>query len=1114
MRPSTLTPKRLRNPAQPKRQRPLLVTSTLIGFAFMALGFGESAEAAVHHRVNAGGPAVDGNGDGDILDVEDWKIDTADSPSQFLVPSQNNQISAGICTDLDLTVPDPVTCQIFQDKRLNPLGLDWQFPVEAGKAILVQLFFAESYFTEVGQRKFDASIDGVMTLPAFDITLAAGGSQLGHMEEFLIVSDGMVDIHFGSTPLVGLIDAIAIVDAPATNTLAVWPSANQKLSFGDVELLQTGTSSVRVANRGGTQINLTGATISGVDAADFEVEAAFPIQLVAGLSVALPVEFSPSLMGYKEATITLSHSGGSTVIPVRGFGHTSDEIDFASFELQGGPTIASPTSLQFGPDGRLYVAELGGLIRVLTISEIATGYQVTASETINSIQQIPNHDDATGALNATVQGRTVLGLLVVGTAANQEIFVSSSDPRLAAPFDTNSGMVSKLTKMGSGWQRQDLVRGLPRAAAGHALAGMQLDAATNTLYLAVAGNTNQGAPSSHIFFAHLPEYALTSALLAIDLDLICTPSCTTYDLPTLDDDSRRGSVDANDPFGGNHGKNQAKLVANGPVQVFGSGFRNIYDVLLTSQNRIYASDNGPNPGYGDVPIDCTNAESSGGSFRLDNLHWVTAGSHGGHPNPARGNPSIAWNRDMVPPAPEPADPRECQYRAPGQDGALAFFFGSTNGIAEYRSTAFDGSMFGDILVTTFGSGLWRLRFDHSGNEVVERQLLFTNSAYQNMLDVTVREDGDAFPGTIWIAENSESKILVLKPSPLANCTPTESDKVDSDGDEYKDFDEFMNGTGRCSAAQTPPDFDHDFRSDLLDPDDDQDGLSDKVDLFALDSENGTAIGFPTPISLEFASQAAGGLLGSGFTGLMNNGKNYLDMLDPQKVKVGDAAGILRLIEVPAGDSVDNNQRNGFQLGYLHPVESRSATYTVQTKFVLSPEMGQEQGLFLGTGTQDDYVRVTYKGLIGFEFEIKVDGEIDGVPAEVQRISIYPPPPSNTTIEVFLSVSRATFLRPAYRIGNGPIVSLPERALPEEWRQNGVLALGLIASRNSSSDEFNAFWDFFRVYPGYPSSTPPVAGNDAATLEPGTGIEIDILANDADPSFDSTASLGPGAAELR
>ena len=125
------------------------------------------------------------------------------------------------------------------------------------------------------------------------------------------------------------------------------------------------------------------------------------------------------------------------------------------------------------------------------------------------------------------------------------------------------------------------------------------------------------------------EYALASAILAIDLNVIDSKPVYTdqrtgakfvYDLPTLDDPTRpnitnthaefpygpthpwyNSAVDLGDPFGGNDGLNQAKIVKGEPVQIFAPGFRNIYDLVLTEDGRIYTWDNGANGGWGGHP---------------------------------------------------------------------------------------------------------------------------------------------------------------------------------------------------------------------------------------------------------------------------------------------------------------------------------------------------------------------------------------------------------------------------------------------------------------------------------------------------------------------------------
>ncbi|MGS0527979.1 hypothetical protein ACU8V7_25110 [Zobellia nedashkovskayae] len=53
-----------------------------------------------------------------------------------------------------------------------------------------------------------------------------------------------------------------------------------------------------------------------------------------------------------------------------------------------------------------------------------------------------------------------------------------------------------------------------------------------------------------------------------------------------------------------------------------------------------------------------------------------------------------------------------------------------------------------------------------------------------------------------------------------------------------------NGTDICSGGSQPNDYDGDFISDLNDPDDDNDGIPDSQDAFAIDADNGTTTNLP------------------------------------------------------------------------------------------------------------------------------------------------------------------------------------------------------------------------------------------------------------------------------
>ncbi|HEY0769937.1 MAG TPA: hypothetical protein VGD31_06350, partial [Sphingobacteriaceae bacterium] len=489
-------------------------------------------------------------------------------------------------------------------------------------------------------------------------------------------------------------------------------------------------------------------------------------------------------------------------------------VNFTPSNLSG-DNLSNPTSLDFGPDGRLYVAQHDGTIYAYTIKKTApNNYEITNTETILLVKNISNHDDD-GTLNTSETSREITGILVVGTSTNPVLYVSSSDYRIGGGgtggdqnLDTNSGIISKLTWNGSSWTKVDIVRGLPRSEENHASNGLQLDEQNNILYLASGGHTNAGSPSNN--FAFLTEYALSAAIIKIDLNVIETQFNGSYDIPTLDDPTRANTgpngADQNDPFGGNDGLNQAKLVINGPVQIHSAGYRNSYDLVITKTpgkaGRMYTIDNGANSGWGGYPKNegtpnVTNEYVQGepGSTgpgandaavnNLDNLHLVSAPGippiYGGHPNPIRANPAGAglyWydnSTNMVhfdvkptidwPPVPvNLANPVESDFRNPGvNDGALYTWASSTNGLAEYTSVNyFNGALTGDLLAASFDGNIYRIKLNEQGTAVVDVSILAGGFGSQP-LDVTAQGDNEVFPGTIWAVTFDENNITVFEP---------------------------------------------------------------------------------------------------------------------------------------------------------------------------------------------------------------------------------------------------------------------------------------------------------------------------------------------------------------
>ncbi|MEJ7913871.1 MAG: hypothetical protein WKF70_12000, partial [Chitinophagaceae bacterium] len=523
--------------------------------------------------------------------------------------------------------------------------------------------------------------------------------------------------------------------------------------------------------------------------------------------------------------------------------------------------------------------------------------------------QIPNHNDD-GIANATINTRQVTSLLVKGTPSQPLLYVTSSDSRTGGPggdfnLDTNSGILSLLTKTGSGWQKVDLVRGFPRSEENHATNGIQLDEQTNIMYMVIGGFTNGGAPSYN--FAYISEYALAAAVLSINLNVInAIPTKGTgntaykYDIPTLDDPTRGNNPDGsdvNDPFGGNDGLNQTKIVIGGPVQVYAPGFRNAYDLVITKtpgrEGRMYSIDNGGNQGWGGHPANegrngtVTNDYIIGepGSSvpgpndpvinNLDNLHYIgntsnhkPGTSYAGHPNPIRANPAGAglythngttgvWRTSKTGPNPLPSDwppvplsmanPIEGDFQNPGEtDSALLTFSASVNGIAEYTASNFNNELKGSLLAAAYDGKVFRITPTADGTGVtnakaasnrVNKELPIASGFGAEPLDITAQGDNDIYPGTFWVVLYGLQSIAIFEPQDFINCTGIYNN-LDDDGDGYSNADEVDNATQPCSGASKPTDNDLDHISDRNDPDDDNDGLGDNIDYFPVDAQNG------------------------------------------------------------------------------------------------------------------------------------------------------------------------------------------------------------------------------------------------------------------------------------
>lgn len=806
----------------------------------------------------------------------------------------------------------------------------------------------------------------------------------------------------------------------------------------------------------------------------------------------------------------------------------SPDFNQVELDLTGIP-LNNPTSLQFGPDGRLYVSQQNGLIRSFNLKAITDNdgnitkfvlNNTGGADSTDLVQDIPNHNDD-GSLS-TQGNRQVTGIAVEeGPNGEVVLYVSSSDPRIGGGksgddenLDTNSGIISRLTKQSNGtWEKVDLVIGLPRSEENHSTNGLDIRTETvngqphQIMYIVSGGNTNRGAPSNN--FAWAPEYYYSAAVLRIDLTQLEQIEAAEglkggtdyvdpyiYALPTLNDPTRNdnaqgqdivpgitdpANAEAADTFGGNDGRNQAKYDPNGPVQIYSMGYRNAYDIVITENNNIYTFDNGPNNGWGDVPLEADGSTpitsssqvatnhpnvdvDTGSDTDPDNLHLVTEGFYAGHPNPVYASGAAAglyWvdpssGSPVVTPLTDPSDPNNDPnttlddlpadwseiaggltnpeagvYLTPGDnpygtdkgpDGSLVTIGSSSNGLAEYIA----GKVGGTNPIT-----------DVSGAEVL----------------TVVAFNGNVYFMEI-VGDSTQAGTSLTDISPvLVGGTPLDVSDVEAFAVGTEEFSDslFINQFGTDSIIAlvpgTPP---------PTDIDKDDDGLDDNIDPLQYDPVNGTntLLNAGETLFWDFNPSDSGihpgpsGEYNIGMTGWMINNSWYLEedgeppelFTDPALTDLdntirGGAPGVFQVKLVGSGDleGTGNDQQDAIQTGFLPATDVDKFTIKVPIFNPFSSDANAgvtfsesaSMGFSLGDGTTSNWIGIAVAADNAAGAQVKLTYEEND--SSVANLSVDAPELLNAVdddlVELFLTFDKeALEVTPSWRYQTGGVWS--------------------------------------------------------------------------------------------
>lgn len=395
------------------------------------------------------------------------------------------------------------------------------------------------------------------------------------------------------------------------------------------------------------------------------------------------------------------------------------------------------TSIEFGPDGKLYVATITGEIHRWDVNPNGT-IDKASQETLSL-----SYLEAPGG-----ERRGIVGFVFDPEDPNT-IWISDNAPipRESKAFDTPefSGRVSKVTlsEVFENSTAETYITGLPRSGGDHLTNSLEFRrnpdyTASNgepeyLLYLSQGSNSAAGAADGA--WGNRPERLLNAAILEIDptrdapaggFNVQTEPSVAgnpSYQSPAA-------SFNAN----GTHSTFYNPFAPDAVLSIYATGVRNAYDLVWHSNGNLYVPTNGTASG-GKTPTDPTqpglDTTIANSPKQYDYFFTIDEGGYYGHPNVLRdqyilngGNPTGGRDPNEVVGGND-GNSNTDGYQTGVQpdadydiDGVYNLGYNqSPNGAIEYTGGAFGSNLKGAVLFAQFSTGdnVRYIRVDAQGN---------------------------------------------------------------------------------------------------------------------------------------------------------------------------------------------------------------------------------------------------------------------------------------------------------------------------------------------------------------------------------------------------------------
>ena len=382
-------------------------------------------------------------------------------------------------------------------------------------------------------------------------------------------------------------------------------------------------------------------------------------------------------------------------------------------------TLTAPTQAAWGPDGRLYVGSDQGNITIYTFAD---DYTVTDTQVVTTIANLSNKAILGLAFNPADPPSPVK--IYVGHAH----LYAEGGGAFTGPAPYN-GQISVLT--GPSFSSvQPIITGLPVSNHDHAINGVTFNNEGDLLF-SNGSNTNAGIPSDAM--GTLPESPLSAAILKARVTKPNFHGSITYT------ETATGLINNDQVYGG-----IVDVVPDTDVSVYVPGLRNCWDIVWTTREMLYGSDNGADPTFG---YSSTSATTQGPQPDApDEINYLVEGHYYGSPNRNRGR----------------YDDRQNVYHLPTDSETFGQYNGSptatvtssTDGIDEYRATTFNSEMRGNLLAQHWKGQIYRGVLAPDG-----RSLQSVSTLAQPLgLDVLAGPGG-----VIFSTDYTNNKIVLLKP---------------------------------------------------------------------------------------------------------------------------------------------------------------------------------------------------------------------------------------------------------------------------------------------------------------------------------------------------------------